>query len=172
MTALDATSSSRFCFLIHGSTAKTTSLFHRGYYPVFEFAFAVAVMVRCAYFGNYYIREMASNLDLFVGNVCLTPNIEELLPAMIRGYNGILWGNINERISLNLIISKYWILIIQNFNNKMKVWWKPHRRGPRRDPTVTVTVPYKSRVHGEVYDFHYSLQRPRYIGAHTLGAPT
>ena len=87
MTALDASSCSSFSFLIHGSTAKTTFLF--------------------AYFGNCYIRLMASGLDLFVGNVCLTPYIEELLPAMIRGYNGILWGNINERISLNLIISKY-----------------------------------------------------------------
>ena len=64
-------------------------------------------MVRRAYFGNYYIRIMASDLDLFVGNVCLIHCVEELLPAMVRGYDGILWGNINERISLNLLISKY-----------------------------------------------------------------
>ena len=50
---------------------------------------------------------MAFDLDLVGGNVCLTPCVEELLPAMIRGYNGILWGNINEWISLNLFISKY-----------------------------------------------------------------
>ena len=62
-------------------------------------------MVRCAYFGNYYIQIMASGLDLFVGNVCLTPYVEELLPAIVREYDGILWGNINERISLNLLIS-------------------------------------------------------------------
>ena len=61
------------------------------YYPVFEFAFAVEVMVRCAYFGNYYTRIMASDLELFVGNVCLIHCVEELLPAMVRGYDGILW---------------------------------------------------------------------------------